>query len=80
PEDPAVEVGDPGEPTPAGSDAPVGSADTTTQPDSPRGSRPEPPGRPRTVVRKPAGDHETAEITPLVGDDGDDVVPPSPRR
>lgn len=85
-EDPAVEVGDPGEPTPASAgpepaSEPAGSADTATPvSDSPRESRPESPGRPRTVVRTPAGDHETAEITPLVGDDGDDVVPPSPRR
>lgn len=83
-EDSAVEVGDPGEPSPVpatGSDAPAGSEDTTTRPsDSPDESQPESPGRPRTVVRTPAGDHETAEITPLVGDDGDDVVPPSPRR
>lgn len=85
-EDPAAEVGDPGEPTPASAgpepaSEPAGSADTATPvSDSPRESRPESPGRPRTVVRTPAGDHETAEITPLVGDDGDDVVPPSPRR
>ncbi|CAM4090572.1 phosphotransferase [Janibacter anophelis] len=85
-EDPAVEVGDPGEPTPASAGSEpasesAGSADTVTPvSDSPRESRPESPSRPRTVVRRPAGDHETAEITPLVGDDGDDVVPPSPRR
>lgn len=36
--------------------------------------------RPTTPAGRPSRDHETAEIIPLTGDEGDDVLPPSPRR
>ena len=63
-----------------GADSDAGPEDRTSgaPTEAPGAATPE---RPRTQVRLgPPSDHETAEITPLVGDDGDDVVPPSPRR
>ena len=56
-----------------GADSDAGPEDRTSgaPTEAPGAATPE---RPRTQVRLgPPSDHETAEITPLVGDDGDDV-------
>lgn len=49
---------------------------TTGQPSSSDGS----PTTDTAPVPHLVRDHETAEIVPLTGDEGDDVLPPSPRR
>ncbi len=88
-EESAVEVEDTGAPTPVepaaqdttdepSADAPAADADADevdTSADAPEADTTDTKPGPRLV-----GDHRTAEIVPLTGDEGDDVLPPAPRR